>query len=169
MDLVDNNCFYVSAPIDEVDASQVATGLRARISLDAFRDRYFEGQVRRVADYVLDLEKQARTVDVEVEFVDPADIEQLLAGYSADVEIILDVRKDTLRIPTEAVMDGDSVYVLDPAAGLVERRQVRTGTANWDHTEVIEGLEEGELVVTSVDREGLADGVDARRETAAEQ
>ena len=97
------------------------------------------------------------------------DIEQLLAGYSADVEIILDVRKDTLRIPTEALMDGDSVYVLSADAGLVERRQVRTGTANWDHTEVIEGLEEGELVVTSVDREGLADGVAAHQEAAPAQ
>jgi HlyD family secretion protein len=169
IDLIANRCFYLTAPIDEVDVAGIDVGQSARVTLDAFGERRFRGSVRRIADYVLDLEKQARTVDVEVEFVDPADIEQLLAGYSADVEIILDVRKDTLRIPTEAVMDGDSVYVLDPAAGLVERRQVRTGTANWDHTEVTEGLEEGELVVTSVDREGLADGVDARRETAAEQ
>ena len=169
IDLIANRCFYLTAPIDEVDVAGIGVGQSARVTLDAFGERRFRGSVRRIADYVLDLEKQARTVDVEVEFVDPADIEQLLAGYSADVEIILDVRKDTLRIPTEAVMDGDSVYVLDPAAGLVERRQVRTGTANWDHTEVTEGLEEGELVVTSVDREGLADGVDARRETAAEQ
>jgi HlyD family secretion protein len=82
------------------------------------------------------------------------------------VEIILDVRKDTLRIPTEAVMDGDSVYVFVADEGLIDRRQVKTGTANWDHTEIIEGLDEGDLVVTSVDREGLADGVDARREAA---
>jgi HlyD family secretion protein len=169
IDLIANRCFYLTAPIDEVDVAGIGVGQSARVTLDAFGERRFRGSVRRIADYVLDLEKQARTVDVEVEFVDPADIEQLLAGYSADVEIILDVRKDTLRIPTEAVMDGDSVYVLDPVAGLVERRQVRTGTANWDHTEVTEGLEEGELVVTSVDREGLTDGVDARRETATEQ
>ena len=52
--------------------------------------------MRRVADYVLDAEKQG--VDVEVEFLDPDDIRDLLAGYSADVEIILDVRKDTLRV-----------------------------------------------------------------------
>jgi len=102
--------------------------------------------VRRIADYVLDLEKQARTVDVEVEFVDPADIEQLLAGYSADVEIILDVRKDTLRIPTEAVMDGDSVYVLDPADGLIELRP-RDGEQTI-RTEDIEAVlaEEGDRI-----------------------
>ena len=165
IDLIANRCFYLTAPIDEVDVGGVTVGQAARVTLDAFGERRFEGRVHRIADYVLDVEKQARTVDVEVEFVNPADIEQLLAGYSADVEIILDVREDTLRIPTEAVVDGDKVYVFLAAEQLVEQREVKTGTANWDHTEVLEGLEEGELVVTSVEREGLADGVSARLET----
>ncbi len=165
VDLVDNTCFYVSAPIDEVDASQVATGLRARISLDAFRDRYFEGRVRRVADYVLDLEKQARTVDVEVEFSNPEDLERLLAGYSADVEIVLDAREDTLRIPTEAVLEEKRVYLFRPDIGLLESRDIRIGMANWDHTEVLSGLDAGDQVVTSVDRVGVEDGARAAAET----
>lgn len=165
IDLIDNRCFYLTAPIDEVDVAGIHVGQDARVTLDAFGERRFAGKVRRVADYVLDVEKQARTVDVEVEFSNPADIEQLLAGYSADVEIILDVRRDTLRIPTEAVVDGNQVYVFLPADKVIEQREVKTGTANWDHTEILEGLSEGELVVTSVDREGLADGVAARRET----
>ena len=164
IDLIDNHCFYLTAPIDEVDVAAVLVGQQARVTLDAFGEQRFEGKVRRIADYVLDVEKQARTVDVEVEFSNPADIENLLAGYSADVEIILDVRKDTLRIPTEAVVDGNLVYVFLPGEKVIERREVKTGTANWDHTEILAGLNEGELVVTSVDREGLADGVAARRE-----
>ena len=167
VDLIDNRCFYLTAPIDEVDVAGISVGQVARVTLDAFGARRFEGRVRRIADYVLDAEKQARTVDVEVEFVNPADIAQLLAGYSADVEIILDVQRDTLRIPTEALLDGTRVYVFDPDSGLIEQREVKTGTANWDHTQVTDGLAEGELIVTSVDREGLADGVMARRETDA--
>jgi HlyD family secretion protein len=169
VDLIDNRCFYLSAPIDEVDVAGISVGQTARVTLDAFGARRFRGQVRRIADYVLDLEKQARTVAVEVGFVDPGDIEHLLAGYSADVEIILDVRNDTLRVPTEAVIDGDRVYVLLPDAGLVLQREVKVGTANWDHTEILDGLAQGDLVVTSVDREGLADGVEARRDTDAKQ
>ena len=164
IDLIDNGCFYLTAPIDEVDVAEIAIGQVARVTLDAFGEKRFEGRVRRIADYVLDLEKQARTVDVEVEFVNPADIEKLLAGYSADVEIILDVRQNTLRIPTESVMDGNRVYVYRDDDGTLEQREVRTGTANWDHTEILDGLGEGELVVTSVEREGLADGVSAKRE-----
>lgn len=63
------------------------------------------------------------------------------------------------------MVDGNQVYVFLPADKVIEQREVKTGTANWDHTEILEGLSEGELVVTSVDREGLADGVAARRET----
>ena len=112
IDLIDNSCYYVSAPIDEVDVAQVKAGQDARITLDAFGDRYFAGRVRRVADYVLEREKQARTVDVEIGFLDPEDIPDLLGGYSTDAEIILEVRRDTLRIPSEALVEGSRVYVL---------------------------------------------------------
>jgi HlyD family secretion protein len=164
IDLIASRCFYLTAPIDEVDVAGISVGQTARVTLDAFGERRFEGRVRRIADYVLDVEKQARTVDVEVEFVNPADIEQLLAGYSADVEIILDVSKDTLRVPTEAIVDGSKVFVLLPDDGLIEQREVKTGTSNWDHTQILEGLDAGALVVTSVGREGVVDGADARRE-----
>ena len=167
VDLIERRCFYVAAPIDEVDVAEIRIGQRARVSLDAFGDRRFDGRVRRIADYVLDIEKQARTVDVEAEFTRPEDIEHLLAGYSADLEVILEVRDDTLRVPTEAVQESNEVYVFDPQSKLVERRKVVTGISNWDHTEVLDGLAEGELVVTSVEREGLADGVSARREADA--
>jgi len=166
IDLIANQCFYLTAPIDEVDVASINPGMVARITLDAFGERHFAGKVKRIADYVLDVEKQARTVDVEVEFADPDDIAQMLAGYSADVEIILDVRQNTLRVPTESLIEGRHVYVFLPDQQLVEKRQVTTGTANWDHTEIVDGLEEGELVVTSVDREGLVDGASARREKA---
>lgn len=160
VDLIDNGCFYLGAPIDEVDVAGVKVGQIARIALDAFGDRRFPGKVRRIADYVLDREKQARTVEVEVSFSDPHDTPDLLAGYSADVEIILDTRQNTLRIPSEALIEGHRVYVLG-GDGIVEQREVKAGVANWDFTEIVEGLSEGEQVITSVDREGLADGVAA--------
>lgn len=161
VELIDNTCFYVVAPIDEVDAPSVAVDMPARVSLDAFGDRSFEGRVRRIADYVLDIEKQARTVDVEVEFTNPEDIKQLLAGYSADVEVILDLRQDTLRIPTQAVLDGKRVFVYLPDDKLLEERTFESGISNWDYTEVVTGLQAGELVVISVDRSGVENGAHA--------
>ena len=114
IDLIDATCLYVSAPIDEVDAPRVAAGLPARISLDAFPDEVFPGHVRRVAPYVLDQERQARTVEIEAEF-DDASKAGLLAGYSADVEVVLDRRENVLRIPTSVILTDDTVLVFDPA------------------------------------------------------
>jgi HlyD family secretion protein len=158
VDIVDNSCLYITAPIDEVDAPRVREGMPARVTLDAFRERSFPAHVRRVAPYVLDLEKQARTVEVEAEIDDRGDA-VLLPGYSADVEVILAERADVLRVPTRALVEGKRLYVLDD--GRIRVREVATGIGNWEYTEVTDGLAPGARIVISIDREGLADGVAA--------
>jgi HlyD family secretion protein len=157
VDLIDASCLYISAPIDEVDAPRVRAGLPARISLDAFANRTFPGHVRRVAPYVLDQEKQARTVEIEAVFDDP-DKAGLLAGYSADVEVILDERADTLRLPTSVILPDKTVFVYDEATGTIASRTVETGISNWELTEILGGLENGDRVVSSIDRDGVVDG-----------
>ncbi len=159
VDLIKSGCVYVTAPIDEVDAGGIKVGMDARITLDAFSDRVFAGRVRRIAPYVLDLEKQARTVDVEVEFLDPGESDTLLAGYSADVEIILAVRRDVARLPTEALLDGNKVLLYTDPRSELEEIEVETGVANWQFTEIVSTLAEGDRVVLSVDREGVGAGV----------
>ncbi|HKJ72323.1 MAG TPA: efflux RND transporter periplasmic adaptor subunit [Gammaproteobacteria bacterium] len=165
VDLIDTACPHVSAPIDEVDAPQVKVGMPARIHLDAYPEQAFPGRVMRVAPYVLEAEKQARTVEVEVAFDHPEGIEGLMPGYSADAEIILDRRDDTLHVPTEAITEGDRVLVLGDD-GRLHRRPVKTGLSNWERTEITDGLDAGERVVLSPTREGVADGVPAVAEAA---
>jgi HlyD family secretion protein len=165
VDLIDDSCMYVTAPIDEVDAPAIRLNMPARISVDAFPDRKFTGHVRRIAPYVLDVEKQARTVDVEVEFSDPKETEVLLVGYSADVEIVLDTRADALRVPTSAIQEGNRVLVYAPEAGRLEERTVTTGLSNWQYTEVLSGLSAGERVVLSLERPGVKAGAKARPES----
>jgi len=147
--------------IDEVDASKVRLGMPVRITLDAFGKRAFKGTVSRIGAYVIDLEKQARTVDIDVRFAHDTDLAHMLAGYSADVEIILAAHPDVLRIPTEAVINGNSVYVLDKASGRLKFTRIEPGLSNWNWTEVLSGLKPGQEVVTSVDRKGVADGAPA--------
>ncbi len=157
VDLVDTSCLYILAPIDEVDAPRIRVGMPARITLDAFPGRSFKGTVRRIAPYVLEAEKQARTVDVEAVFADPEEYKSLLPGYSADLEIVLDARNDVLRIPTESVLEGKRVLVLNGT--MLEERAIVPGLSNWKLTEVASGLNEGEQVVVSVGREGVKAGV----------
>lgn len=160
VDLMDISCVYVSAPIDEVDAPGIRINMPARIALDAFSEREFKGRIRRIAPYVMDLEKQARTVDVEVDFDVPEDCDCLLPGYSADIEIILEERSGVLRLPTEAVLEGNKVMLLT-SDGVIEERKIETGLSNWSWTEVKAGLKEGDQVVVSVDREGVEDAAQA--------
>ena len=163
IDLIDDSCMYVSAPIDEVDASYVKVGQVARITLDAIKGVSFPGRVKRVAPYVLELEKQARTVEVEVVFDKPPTKERLLVGYSADVEIVHASHHNVLRIPTQALLEGNHVLLYGPG-GVLEERTVTTGLANWDQTEITSGLKEGDRIVMSLDQAGVKAGVRVRPE-----
>lgn len=167
IDLIDDSCLYVSAPIDEVDAASVKIGQVTRITLDAVKTQHFPGKVKRIAPYVLELEKQARTVEVEVSFDTPPESGQLLVGYSADVEIVHTARKSVLRVPSQALLEGKRVLVYRAQDGMLEERTVSTGLSNWEYTEVVSGLKEGEQVVLSLDRVGVKAGVKARPESGA--
>lgn len=165
VDIIDTSCLYVLAPIDEVDAPEIKTGMPARISLDAYSKQFFKGEVRRISPYVLDREKQARTVDIEVRFIIENDNHNMLPGYSADVEVILDSHANVIRIPTEALLEGQKVLVYDKENKSIFEKEIKTGLSNWKYTEVLEGLSAGEDVVTSIDREGVVDGARVKIET----
>ena len=158
IDLIDDSCLYVKAPMDEVDAPKISAGQTVRISLDALPGKQLAGKVRRVAPYVSAVEKQARTVDIEVDFVQPENIGKLLVGYSADVEIILDGRDKVLRIPTAAIQEGGRVLLFNAESGKLEERKIKAGLANWEYTEISEGLKAGDRIVTSLEKEGVKAG-----------
>ena len=166
IDLIDESCLYVKAPMDEVDAPKIKAGLPVRVSLDALPKQPLSGKVRRVAPYVLAVEKQARTVDVDVDFERPPGVD-MLVGYSADVEIVLSSRTGVLRVPTAALIEGSKVMVLNAGSGKLEERKVKTGMANWEFTEIVEGLSEGERIVISLEREGVKVGAPATADETA--
>lgn len=159
IDLIDDSCLYVTAPMDEVDAPTIALGMPARITLDAFPGRHFPGKVSRIAPYVLDVEKQSRTVDVDVDFIDKEDEKKLLVGYSADAEVILGSHPDVLRIPTRSLYEGNRVLVFEN--GMLVEKNVKTGLSNWEYTEVTSGLKAGQEVVVSLERSGVRAGARA--------
>ncbi len=157
IDLIDDSCLYVKAPMDEVDAPRIRVGQPVRVKLDAVPNKVFEGKVRRVAPYINAVEKQARTVDIEVDFLEPKSQEGLLVGLSTDVEVILARKEDALRVPTSAVRESNQVMVI----GLDQKLMMKTfkpGLSNWQFTEVLEGLDPEEMFITSLEREGVKPG-----------
>ena len=161
IDLLDLSCLTVSAPIDEVDAATIRPGMRACVSLDAFKDKRCSGVVTRVAPYVLEKEKQARTVEVEVTLKEAKDLAELMPGYSADIEVSIDHKASALRLPAEAIMENNRVLLID-AEGVLHERTFIPGLANWNYTEVVSGLQSGDQVVLSIGQEGVKDGAMVR-------
>jgi len=150
LDLIDPTSIYISAPMDEVDSAKIHPELEARVTLDPFPGQAFKGHVSEVSAFVSDVEEQNRTVEIEVELEDHDFAKTLLPGTSADVEVILSVRENVLRIPRPALLEGNKVWIVKQDR-LVEQT-IQVGLKNWDYVEVISGIQEGEAVVSSLDR-----------------
>jgi len=159
IEMLDAQSIYVTAPMDEVDSAKIHLEQPVRVTLDPYPDQSFDGRVSLVDPYVLDVEAQNRTVGIEVELADAAFASTLLPGTSADVEVILSVHQDVLRIPTAALLQGNEVMMIED--GVLARRSVETGLRNWDWTEITSGLTAGDRVVTSLDRAEVKAGAEA--------
>lgn len=160
IDLIDPGSLYVSAPMDEVDSNRIRVGQTVRITVDSHPGQTFPGKVVRVAPYVLDVEAQNRTIEVEVEFDSSGAMQGMMVGTSADIEVTLATHEDVLRIPTATLLQGGRLLVL--ADGVLEERLVSVGLRNWDFVEVVDGLAEGERVVASLDDKEVVAGARAR-------
>ena len=159
IDVIDPSSIYVSAPMDEVDSGRLRNGLPARVTVDSHPGRSFAGQVARVAPYVLDVEEQNRTVEIEVELDDAAFAATLLPGTSADVEVVLRGGRRPAR--AHRALDRGRQGAGARGRALVERA-VETGLRNWDFTEVMGGSRRARVVV-SLDRPEVKAGAKARR------
>ena len=166
IDLIDDQCLYVSAPIDEVDAARLRVGQAAVILLDALPDQRYPAKVRRIAPYVKELEKQARTVEIEAEFTPrPTDI-PLLIGYSADVEVEIARRAQVLRIPADARREDGSVLRLQ--GDRLEEVKPRFGLENWNWLEVLSGLNVDDQLVQQASQVKFDPQQSVRAKTAEE-
>lgn len=130
--------------IPEHEMSKLRTGQQANIQVDAVQGESFKGEVLRISPVV---NPETGTFKVTVAIKDESN--RLKPGMFGRVRIVYDTRENTLMIPKEAVMTEDganSVYVINDK--LVFRRNILTGYVNGANIEVIEGLQEGDQVVT---------------------
>lgn len=143
--VADLSTMKVDVPVNEVDIPRVRIGQTARITLDAFPGKTFEGQVVAVA-YQGKTSENVVTYDTTVHLANPGNL--LRAGMTANVEIIIQEKENTLLVPASAVKEeGEKTFVfVKNAQGQPERRAVVLGIRNDAFVEVMEGLQEGEEV-----------------------
>jgi HlyD family secretion protein len=155
VELYDPRTIHVVAPMDEVDSARLRVGAVALVTIDSHPGRVFEGRLCAVAPYVLDVEQQNRTVEIEVELA-PDDTRTLLPGTSADVEIVLESHAGVPRLPTSTLQPGGRVLVV--VDDRLEVREVERGLANWEWTEVRGGLADSDRIVVPRGEAGLEAG-----------
>ena len=149
MTLGDMSTVYVLGKVDQADIGKVYLGQPARIVVESFKDKKFEGKVTKISP--LGVEKDnVTTFEVRVSIQNPGG--ELKANMSANAEIILEEKHGVLLIPESAVIyDKDkhtSVEVPDPKADNGRRKvPVRLGISNGVKTELVSGLNEGQKVV----------------------
>jgi HlyD family secretion protein len=149
MTLGDVSDVYVLGKVDEADIGNVFIGQPARIVVESFKDKKFEGKVTKISP--LGVEKDnVTTFEVRVSIHNPGG--ELRANMSANAEIILEEKHGVLIIPENTVIyDKDrntSLELPDPKAENGRRKvSVKLGISNGIKTELIEGLKEGQKVI----------------------
>jgi HlyD family secretion protein len=140
---------YVLGKVDQADIGKVYLGQRARIVVESFKDKKFEGQVTKISP--LGVEKENVTsFEVRVSIKNPGG--ELKANMSANAEIILDERLNVLLLPESAVIyDRNrraSVEVPDAQQPKGRRKiPIKLGISDGVKTELTAGLKKGEKVI----------------------
>jgi HlyD family secretion protein len=140
---------YVQGKVDEADIAHVYMGQPARIKVESFRDRLFQGKVTKIAPMGVEKDN-VTTFEVRVSINNPGG--ELKANMTANAEILMDEHKGVLTVPENAVMyDGQknaSVEIPDKRQKEGKRKiPVKVGLSNGSVTEVVSGLKEGDQVV----------------------
>ncbi|MCX8063791.1 MAG: efflux RND transporter periplasmic adaptor subunit [Candidatus Hydrogenedentes bacterium] len=151
--IVDTSDLYVEAPFDEAYAGKLALGQKARVELDAFPGESFQGEIMEISPVINITKEFTRTFNVKVRILEKKDF---MPGMSADVTVIVSEKDDVLYVPTESLIRDEYAYRLE--GGRAIKTPVKVGIGNWETREILEGLREGQTIITSVGIKGLSDG-----------
>jgi Cu(I)/Ag(I) efflux system membrane fusion protein len=144
--IADLSSVWVIAEVPEQDIGHVQLGSRTQVAVDAYPDRTFDGKV----DFIYPtLNGATRTVQVRMEIANPKGL--LKPAMFANAQIAVGKGGKVLTVPTSAVIDGGTrqVVLVRLTEGRFEPRTVSLGQRSDDYIEVLNGIAEGEQVVTS--------------------
>ena len=149
MTLGDTSSVYVKGKVDESDIGKVYLGQPARIKVESFKDKTFNGVVTKISPMGVEKDN-VTTFEVRVSINNPGG--ELKAEMTANAEIILEEHKNVLQIPEGAIIyDKDkkaSVEIPDTSAKDGKKKiAVNIGISNGAKTELLSGLKEGDQVV----------------------
>ena len=170
MTLGDINQVFVRGKVDEVDIGRVRLGQPARITVETFKDRKFDGKVTQISPIGAEKDN-VTTFEVKVSIDNPGN--ELKANMTANAEIVLEEFPNSLIVPEAAIsydaQRNPTVEVVDEKAENGRRKaSIKTGVGNGTRTQVLEGLKQGDKVVLPLTRFTVSASREALRRDLAE-
>ncbi len=154
MTLGDLSELYVEGEVDEVDVGRIISeqrireDLRARITIESYKERVFLGRVARITPLGLEDANGIVTFEVRIHFENPERL--LLANMTANSLIVLEEKSNVLLVSQGALITRRGTRwaeVYDPATGATRLREVQVGISDGRHVEILEGLEADQKIV----------------------
>jgi membrane fusion protein (multidrug efflux system) len=152
---------YVQAEfgIVEREMTKISLGQKAKVFVDAYPDKTFEGTIENISPVVAG---QSRTANARVRIENPEGL--LLPGMFARIRILLYSKRNALVIPSDAILGKEKeteVFIVDAKTNMAAKRGITVGYSRSDYSQIEEGLSEGELVaITNLEK--LQDGIEVR-------
>ena len=145
----DTSEVYVKGKVDESDIGKVYMAQPARIKVESFKDKTFNGKVTKISPMGVEKDN-VTTFEVRVSINNPGG--ELKAEMTANAEILLEEHKNVLQIPEGAILydkDKKASVEIPSAKGKDGKTKiaVNIGISNGAKTEVLSGLKEGDQVV----------------------
>jgi HlyD family secretion protein len=157
MSLAQMETLVFKGNVDEIDVGKLSENMAAEIEIGAIPNSKISGIVRKISPKA-HKDEGATMFEIEIEITESGE-HFLRAGYSANANIIITKKEGILAIPERLVTMEDSTATVEvqDSLGVIASREVKTGLSDGINIEIIEGLDEGELVVERPPREITAD------------
>jgi multidrug efflux pump subunit AcrA (membrane-fusion protein) len=130
------DAFFIELEVDENDMVRVVLGQKVLVTLDSYKKQVFEAVVDKI--YPI-MDERSRTFMIEAHFVKPPS--KLYPNLTAEANIIIQTKKNSLTIPKSYLLPGDSVLIAKD-----QKRKVTVGLSDYQKVEILSGLQAGETI-----------------------
>lgn len=130
------DAFFLELEVDENDMVHVALGQKVLVTLDSYKKQVFEAVVDKI--YPI-MDERSRTFMIEAHFVKPPS--KLYPNLTAEANIIIQTKKNSLTIPKNYLLPGDSVLIAKD-----QKRKVTVGLSDYQKVEILSGLQPDETI-----------------------
>lgn len=131
-----SDSFVLELEVDENDMVRINTGQKVLVTMDSYKGQVFEALIDKI--YPI-MNERSRTFKIEAHFIKPP--QKLYPNLTAEANIIIQIKKNTVTIPKSYLIEGNYVLVNED-----EKREVKTGLSDYQKVEILSGLSASETI-----------------------